>query len=77
MTVEALCAEYIERVEKGLILTRRRAAKSESTIATDRGRIARHIVPLLGSRTGRGSHISARSRLRPRPDCRQDGQERA
>ena len=51
MTVEALCAEYIERAEKGLILTRRRAAKSDATIATDRGRIFRHIVPLIGSRT--------------------------
>ena len=51
ITVEKLCAEYIERAENGSILTRRRAAKSESTIATDRGRIDRHIVPLLGSRT--------------------------
>lgn len=50
MTVEALCNEYIERAEKGLILTRRRAAKSAATLATDRGRIARHIVPLLGGR---------------------------
>lgn len=51
MTVAALCAEYVDRASRGHVLTRRRSSKSASTIATDRGRIDRHIVPLLGSRT--------------------------
>src|SRR5205823_7392118 len=32
----------------GRLLTRRRGAKKPSTLMTDRGRIARHIKPLLG-----------------------------
>lgn len=51
MTVAELCHEYLERSEQGLILTRRKAAKKASTIYTDRGRIARHVIPLLGNRT--------------------------
>jgi hypothetical protein len=35
--------------EAGRVLTRRKAAKKASTIATDRGRIDRHIKPLLGT----------------------------
>lgn len=50
MTVADLCREYLERAEKGLLLTNRRAPKKASTLATDRGRIERHIIPLLGRR---------------------------
>ena len=35
-------------VEAGRLLTGRKIAKRESTLISDRGRIARHIVPLLG-----------------------------
>jgi integrase len=33
------------------LLTRRKAAKTESTLISDRGRIARHIIPLLGRKS--------------------------
>ncbi len=51
MTVEALCREYLTKAERGLILTRRGDAKSATTLSTDKGRIERHIIPLLGNRT--------------------------
>jgi integrase len=47
-TVADLCDAYLEAVEAGRILTRPKAAKKPSTIATDKGRIERHIKPLLG-----------------------------
>ena len=50
MTVAELCRDYMATVEAGNHMTRRGAPKSEATIATDRGRIERHIVPLLGKR---------------------------
>lgn len=40
LTVEALCALYLEQ---GL------GTKKPSTIATDKGRILRHVIPLIGS----------------------------
>ena len=51
MTVAELCREYLDRAEKGLIITRRKQAKKASTIYTDRGRVERHVVPLLGTRS--------------------------
>jgi integrase len=51
MTIETLCREYLDRAERGLILTRRGEAKSKTTLYTDRGRINRHIIPLVGTRT--------------------------
>jgi integrase len=48
-TVADLCEQYIEAAEEGRILTRRRLPKKASTIATDKGRVKRHIVPLLGN----------------------------
>jgi integrase len=50
-TVEELCDLYLSDAEAGRLLTRRRAPKKMSTLETDRGRIARHIKPLLGRRT--------------------------
>jgi integrase len=47
-TVAELCDTYLEAAEAGRILTRRRAAKKSSTLATDKGRIERHVKPLLG-----------------------------
>ena len=49
MTVAALCNDYLEAAEKGLVLGKRKRPKAETTLATDRGRIERHIKPLLGS----------------------------
>jgi integrase len=48
-SVAELCDLYIADAEAGRLLTRRKMAKKASTIATDKGRIERHIKPLLGS----------------------------
>ncbi len=48
-SVVELCDLYLADVESGRLLTRRKAAKKASTIVTDKGRIERHIKPLLGS----------------------------
>ncbi len=50
ITVSDLCRKYIEAADKGLILGKRKRPKKASTLATDRGRIDRHIKPLLGTR---------------------------
>ncbi len=47
-TVADLCDLYLADAEAGRLLTRRKVAKKPSTLATDRGRIERHIKPLLG-----------------------------
>jgi integrase len=47
-TVAELCDLYLADVEAGRLLTRRKAAKKASTIATDKGRFERHVKPLLG-----------------------------
>jgi integrase len=49
-TVRQLCLDYLAAANKGLILGKKRLPKKPSTLATDRGRIERHILPLLGSR---------------------------
>ena len=49
-SVTELCDLYIADAEAGRLLTRRKTAKKASTIATDKGRIERHVKPLLGSR---------------------------
>jgi hypothetical protein len=51
MTIEEVSKEYLDKAERGLILTRRGEAKSITTLYTDKGRIARHINPLIGKRT--------------------------
>jgi integrase len=50
VNVAALCRDYMDKAERGLIITRRRRAKSRTTIYIDRLRVERHIVPLLGHR---------------------------
>ncbi|MGH7092267.1 MAG: tyrosine-type recombinase/integrase [Stellaceae bacterium] len=47
-TVAELCDLYLADAEVGRLLTRRKVAKKPSTLATDRGRIERHIKPQLG-----------------------------
>lgn len=47
-TVADLCREYLAKAESGKLLTRRKMPKKASTIGTDKGRIERHIIPLLG-----------------------------
>jgi integrase len=50
MTVRQLCHDYIEATRRGLILGKGGRPKKESTLYVDRGRIERHILPLLGNR---------------------------
>ena len=50
MTVRQLCQAYLEAAEKELILGKYAQPKKPSTLYVDRGRIARHILPLLGNR---------------------------
>jgi len=50
-TVAELCDLYLRDAESGRLLTRRHTPKKASTLTTDRGRIERHIKPLLGRRT--------------------------
>lgn len=52
-TVAELCDLYLEEADRGAIISRRGAPKKASTLATDRGRIARHIKPLLGKKLAR------------------------
>jgi site-specific recombinase XerD len=49
-TVSELCDLYLADAESGRLVTRRRVGKKATTLATDRGRIERHIKPLLGRR---------------------------
>jgi len=48
-TVADLCDRYLSDADAGRLLTRRGTTKKARTLATDRGRIERHIKPLLGS----------------------------
>lgn len=50
VTVKELCQRYVEDAENGLILGKGRLPKKASTLAIDKSRIHRHIVPLLGTR---------------------------
>jgi integrase len=50
LTVRELCDTYLEAAERGLIMGKRGKPKKASTIDTDRGRIERHIKPLLGTK---------------------------
>jgi integrase len=48
-TVAELCDLYLADAEAGRLLTRRNLAKKPATLALDKGRIERHIKPLLGN----------------------------
>jgi integrase len=47
-TVTELCDLYWADAESGRLLTRRKAPKKSSTLLSDKGRIEKHVVPLLG-----------------------------
>ncbi|MGB8278070.1 MAG: site-specific integrase [Methylovirgula sp.] len=49
LSIAELCDEYLKAARAGLVTTRFRKAKRPSTVMIDDGRVARHIVPLLGS----------------------------
>jgi integrase len=48
MTVAELCDAYLADAQAGRLLTRRGQSKKASTLAIDRGRIERHVKPLIG-----------------------------
>ena len=48
MTVANLCDQYLADADAGRLLTRRGQSKKASTLEIDKGRIERHIKPLLG-----------------------------
>ena len=50
ITMKELCAVYLSDLDAGLILGKGGRPKKATTISTDRGRIARHIIPLIGTR---------------------------
>jgi integrase len=50
LTVKELCESYLEAADKGLILGKRGKPKKASTLYVDRGRINRHIIPLVGNK---------------------------
>ena len=72
ITVAELCQQYMADVEAGRLLTRRKAAKTESTLISDRGRIARHIIPLLGRMPVASVTRNDIEALHARCRCRQD-----
>jgi integrase len=50
ITVADLCQEYLAKAERGLVIGRKGLPKKASTLEIDRGRVARHIIPLLGKK---------------------------
>jgi integrase len=48
MTMETLCRQYQADAAKGLVLGKRKRPKTASTLESDKSRIERHIIPLLG-----------------------------
>jgi integrase len=50
ITVKVLCADYFAACARGEILGKGGTPKKASTLASDRGRADRHIVPLLGGK---------------------------
>ena len=53
LTISELCDQYMENAAANKVLTKIGNPKKASTLATDRGRIERHIKPLLGSKRAR------------------------
>jgi integrase len=50
LTVKELCDRYLVAAEKGLVLGKGNRPKKANSLYVDRGRINRHIVPLLGNK---------------------------
>jgi integrase len=50
LTVKALCDRYLAAADQGLILGKGDRPKKASSLYVDRGRVNRHIVPLLGNK---------------------------
>ncbi len=50
VTVREICEQYIADIEAGLVLGKGDRPRKATTVATDVGRIRRHIIPLLGTR---------------------------
>ena len=44
-----LCRDYLAAADKGQVLGKGKRPKAETTLASDRARIASHIIPQLGT----------------------------
>ncbi|WP_072373947.1 site-specific integrase [Hyphomicrobium sp. NDB2Meth4] len=49
LTVRDMCDLYFDHAEQGILLTRNGTPKKHATLSADKGRIERHIKPLIGS----------------------------
>lgn len=63
MTVALLCERYLEAARAGLVITRFRRPKRQSTIAIDEGRVKWHIAPLIGSQVVKTLNRTAIQRM--------------
>ncbi|MHA6641315.1 integrase arm-type DNA-binding domain-containing protein [Mesorhizobium sp. A623] len=50
LTVSDLCDDYFKAAEAGLVLGKGRKPKKATTLYIDRGRVERHVKPLLGNK---------------------------
>ncbi|WP_245571223.1 tyrosine-type recombinase/integrase [Neorhizobium alkalisoli] len=50
LAVKELCEAYLDAADKGLVFGKRGKPKKASTLYVDRGRINRHIIPLIGTK---------------------------
>ena len=53
ITMAELCDRYLEEAGKGHIIGKRGSPKKASNLSVDRGRVTRHIKPLVGNRKAR------------------------
>lgn len=53
LSVAELCTEYLDAARAGLVMTRFKRPKRPATVSIDEGRVARHIVPLIGTISAR------------------------
>jgi integrase len=49
ITIAELCKRYLDAARAGLVITRFKRPKRPTTVSIDEGRIARHIIPLIGT----------------------------
>jgi hypothetical protein len=60
LTVGELCDLYVADGEAGRLIGRRGEPKKASTVSIDKGMVAAHIKPLIGSRTVAGGVVTLR-----------------
>ncbi len=76
LTVAELCDQYLAEAEQGHVISKRGAPKKASTLVSDRGRIVRHIKPLLGTKRVSDVERADIERFPARCGKREDGSGR-